>query len=182
MKIGFDLDNIFINTPLFIPLSVIEKLYKKKANGELLYRIPGKGEQFIRKVSHHPLFRPAMPENISLLKALTKKEYDIYLISSRFGFLKNETKKIVARYQLSDLFTNMYFNYLDDQPHLFKDTIIRELGLDIYIDDDYHLLKYVAMHNKNTIFYWLCTNGTAKKLPSNMHQVTTLNQIPELSL
>lgn len=182
MKIGFDLDNIFINTPPFVPLSVIEKLYKKKANGELIYRMPGKGEQFIRKVSHHPLFRPAMPENISLLKALAKKEYDIYLISSRFGFLKDATKKIIAKYQLSNLFTNMYFNYLDDQPHLFKNTIIHELALDIYIDDDYHLLKYVALHNKDTVCYWLCTDGTTKKLPTNMHKVTSLTQIPELSL
>ena len=30
MNIGFDLDKVFIDTPPFIPKTVIEKLYKKK--------------------------------------------------------------------------------------------------------------------------------------------------------
>ena len=52
MKIGFDLDKIFINTPPFVPISIINKFYKQRDNGILLYRIPTRPEQLFRKATH----------------------------------------------------------------------------------------------------------------------------------
>lgn len=71
----------------------------------------------------------------------------------------------------------MYFNYKDEQPHIFKDKIIRSLHLDKYIDDDYHLLSYVAKRNPRTIFYWYNKNNTSKKITENMYAISSLEEI-----
>src|SRR5688500_2952182 len=98
MAIGFDLDRIFINTPPLIPGKVISKFYKKKDNGELVYRIPSRPEQIFRRVTHFPLFRPQIEENLAVLHKLAKKDHKLYLISSRYKFLEDVTEQLVKKY------------------------------------------------------------------------------------
>ena len=96
MKIGFDLDKVFIDTPPFIPNAVITRLYVKKVQAGIPeYRIPSRREQFIRRVSHHPIFRPAIKKNMNFLHELAKKDHHLYLISSRYGFLRKATENLV---------------------------------------------------------------------------------------
>src|SRR5437762_14382159 len=107
MKIGFDLDKIFINTPPFIPDRLIERWYKKKSNGVLLYRVPSKPDQFVRSISHYHMFRPPMKENLAFLRAISKKDNELYLISSRYKFLESTTKQIIQKYRLDKIFDGM---------------------------------------------------------------------------
>lgn len=155
---------------------MINRLYKKKDNGVLLYRIPSKPEQMIRKMSHFSLFRPPIKENIEFLKNLNREENRYFLISSRFGFLKNATEKIVRKHDFDQHFAAMYFNYENKQPHLFKNEILQQLGLDAYIDDDLSLLKFVSRDNPKTQFYWYNkkNNGT---ITDNIRGITHLNDI-----
>jgi hypothetical protein len=107
MKIGFDLDKVFINTPPLVPGIVIDKLYKQKANGTLLYRIPTKFEQEFRKLTHLPAFRPSIKENIEALKEYSNKNNQLYLISSRFSFLEETTEKLVKRHSFTTFYENV---------------------------------------------------------------------------
>lgn len=177
MKIGFDLDKVFVDYPPFVPDRLIDKLYKKKANGILLYRIPTRPEQFVRQLSHYPLLRPPIQKNVAFLKSISKKNNQLYLISSRFGFLEKQTKRLVERLGLSDVFDGMYFNFENKQPHLFKNDILKKLQLDMYVDDDYHLLKYVAKDNKKTKFFWLTPQQHNLVLPKSMTPITELSAI-----
>jgi len=179
MKIGFDLDKIFIDYPPIIPDAMIDKLYKKKANGVLLYRIPSRPEQVIRQISHFPLFRPAIKTNIEFLRSLSKKNYKLYLISSRFNFLERQTLIRMQQLGLDLLFEKMYFNFENKQPHLFKEEVLKKLKPDLYVDDDIHLLKYVAVKNKNTKFFWLHPEPTSVHLPRN---ITQLMHLPDILL
>ena|SRR5579872_1450823 len=177
MKIGFDLDKVFINYPPFISANLIEKLYKKNTNKKLEYRIPNKYERFIRIASHYHILRPPLKNNLDLLKKLTKnKKHQYYLISSRFSFLENKTNTIVKKYNLDKYFKSLNFNYKNIQPHIFKDQKIKELGINMYIDDDLALLKYLADKNKKVKFYWL-NNKSDKKLSGNLYAVTSLNKV-----
>lgn len=156
MNIGFDLDKIFINTPPLVPSKIIDLFYKGSLNGSLKYRIPSRPEQIIRIFSHYPLFRPPIVRNLNYVKNITlanKNRY--YLISSRFGFLKKRTENLVECYGLNKIFDHMYFNYSNNQPHEFKDKIIKELKLDMYVDDDLQLLEYLINKNPKTKFFWL---------------------------
>lgn len=183
MTIGFDLDRIFINTPPFIPGDVISKLYKKKDNGELLYRIPSRPEQLFRRATHLPLFRPPIEENLAFLHAVAKKQNKLYLISSRYKFLEGVTEKLVQKHKLNTIFEKLYFNYDNKQPHIFKNEILKKLKLDIYIDDDLSLLQFVAKDNPKTKFYWLETDEKEsalshhKTLEKNVFPISRLSNI-----
>lgn len=175
MNIGFDLDKIFINNPPFIPSTIIEKLYRKKANGVLLYRMPSKPEQIVRILSHHRIFRPPMSHNISLLSTLTDKNHKYYIISSRFGFLKKRTYSVIKKYGLEKFFHTMHFNFDNKQPHLFKNELIKTLRIDRYVDDDLPLLKFLAKENPKTRFFWY--NKKKEELGKNLQTITHLSEI-----
>ncbi|MBI5044906.1 MAG: hypothetical protein HZC02_03200 [Candidatus Levybacteria bacterium] len=180
MNIGFDLDKIFVDYPPLIPDSLIDRLYRKKDERELLYRIPSHPEQFFRKISHNHYLRPPIKENITFLQSLNRKKNKLFLISSRFGFLEKQTLSLVKRLGLHKIFENMYFNFNNEQPHLFKNRILKMLDLDIYIDDDLHLLTYVAKKNKNIKFYWYHQGLSTQSLPDNIKQISKLSEIVDL--
>lgn len=177
MDIGFDLDKIFINTPPIVPGKIIDWLYKGKPNGTLKYRMPSRVEQIIRNISHYPLFRPPITENMDYVKNLAlanKNKY--YLISSRFSFLEKRTAAIIKRYKLDKIFNAMYFNYENKQPHEFKNEIIKKLKLDKYVDDDLQLLEYLADKNPKTKFFWLNKN-ISKLLKENLFAIKNISEM-----
>jgi len=177
MNIGFDLDKVFIDTPSFVPDRLIDRLYKKSGNGNLLYRIPGPVEQAFRKLTHFPFMRPPIKKNLLFLKNFPKKNNKLYLISSRYKFLRPETAKIIKKYNFIKLFDELFFNFKDKQPHIFKDEVIKKLKLDLYIDDDLALLKYVAKNNPRTKFFWLNNNFQTIELPKNITSINNLSEI-----
>ncbi len=179
MRIGFDLDKIFVDYPPFIPDQLIDRIYKKKSNGELIYRIPARPEQYLRSFFHLSIFRPIIKENIDVVKKIPRANNQLFLISSRFSFLEKRTKSILEKYQLDTLFDGMYFNFEDKQPHIFKNEILKKLHLDIYIDDDLHLLQYIARYHKKTQFFWLTSHPSHKDKHSlyNIIPITRLSEI-----
>ncbi len=179
MNIGFDLDKVFIDYPPLVSPKLIDKLYKKKDNGGLLYRIPAYPEQIFRRISHVPFLRPAIKENMEFLKNIPKKGNQLYLISSRFKFLEKRTLKLVKRYNLDKVFDEMYFNFDNLQPHEFKNEIIKRLDLDIYVDDDLSLIKHVAKSNVKTKFFWLNQEHNNDHLTDNIFAISKIKMIFE---
>ena len=177
MNLGFDFDKIFIDYPPFIPGKLIDYLYKKKGEKALSYRIPSKPEQAIRIFSHYSFFRPPITENVKFIKDLSKtKSNKYYLISSRFNFLKKRTNAIVNKYGLGKIFDQMFFNFENQQPHIFKNGVIKKMKIDRYVDDDLPLLRFIAEDNKNVKFFWLNKN-IKKQLSKNILAITNLSEI-----
>jgi len=177
MNIGFDLDKVFVDYPPFIPHWIIDTLYKEKDNGILLYRVPGTFEQKLRQLSHTSFLRPPIKKNLSFLQSLSKeKKYNLYLISSRFGFLKKQTEELAKKHNFYNIFKKLYFNYQNEQPHEFKNRVLQEIKIDRYIDDDLSLIKHLAKKNPKSIFYWL--NARFKKtLANNILAVTDITEV-----
>lgn len=176
MVLGFDLDNVFINKPPVIPHWVIERLYRKKTNGVLQYRIPSRKEQIIRVASHFSVLRPAIQKNLTFLRNLPKENHQLYLISSRFGFLENTTNRLIKKHNLEQIFDDMHFNFDNNQPHIFKTEIIKKLKIDRYIDDDLHVLKYVAGRNNKVKLYWF-NKKVNKKISPNIIAITKISDM-----
>lgn len=177
MNIGFDLDKIFINNPPFIPSTIIEKLYRKKANGILLYRMPSRPEQLLRLFTHYPLFRPLIKKNIEFVKLLSaQNSHKYYLISSRFKFLQKRTEKLTKKLNFEKVFHGIHFNFTNKQPHLFKNEVIKNLKIDRYVDDDLPLLKFLAKENPKIRFFWF-NNKKKEELGKNLHAITHLSEI-----
>jgi len=180
MKIGFDFEKVIIDYPPFIPNWIIDKFYKQRDNGILLYRIPGKYEQMLRTLIHLPPLRQPITKNLEAIKELAKNsEHELFIISSRFGFLKKITENLTSRLALEKIFKRMYFNYENEQPHHFKNRIVKELKIDKYIDDDLSLLKFLAKENPQTVFFWL--NGSIKKkLSDNLVALTHIDDLEKI--
>ncbi len=177
MNIGFDLDKVLISYPPLVPGRMIDKLYKKKANGVLLYRIPSTPEQWLRKLSHIPALRRPIRENLHVLEELSRKDHKLYLISSRFKFLEPETTKLVKKHGIDRLFDGLYFNYDNLQPHEFKNAVIKKLHLDIYVDDDLHLLNYVSRQQNGIRFYWLSDDKKAVSPNKKIQKIARLSDL-----
>ncbi len=186
MVVGFDFDKVFIDYPPFIPYFLIDFLYKgrsvfKKSSKNFAphYRIPGPIEQKIRVVSHHPIFRHQISENVELLKEISSdKKIKKYLVSSRFYFLKKRTDDILKKYQLKKYFDGIYFNYDNKQPHLFKEDTIRKLKIDTYIDDDVQLSVFLAQRNPKLTIFWVNDGRkTDIKLPKNVIPINNLQEL-----
>lgn len=177
MNIGFDLDKVLVNYPPLIPDRIIDRLYKRKVNGELIYRFPSKPEQMLRKLSHLTFLRPKIKKNVAFLESIAGDKHELFLISSRFHFLKPETDKLTKKLGFHNVFKKMFFNYENKQPHEFKNEIIKKLKLHIYVDDDFPLLKYVAKLNKETQFYWLSSRKKTEKLTRNITAINNLSDI-----
>ncbi len=177
MRIGFDLDKVLIDYPPLIPSALIDRLYKEKGDGALLYRIPSRPEQFIRLLTHYSLFRQPIVENIKFIKSLPRGNKNKYfLISSRFGFLKNRTEEIVKKHQFDKVFYGMFFNFGNQQPHLFKDEVVKKLKLNRYVDDDLSLLKFLSQNNPKIKFFWL-NKRINQPLEKNLRAITHLFKI-----
>lgn len=177
MNLGFDFDKIFIDYPPFVPHKLIDRLYKKKVNGALAYRIPSKPEQFFRLLTHHPLFRPEIPENIKFIKKITaEKNHKHYLISSRFRFLQKRTEHLIKKHKFDEIFDGLFFNYANEQPHIFKNKIINKLSIHRYVDDDLRLLEFIISQNPAIICFWLnkVHKGLMKK---NLFAITKLSDM-----
>jgi len=143
----------------------------------LLYRIPSKVEQFIRIFSHHPFFRPPIIRNIEFVKSLTRMNKNKhYLVSSRFSFLKERAEAIIKKYEFDKIFDDMFFNFEDQQPHTFKDGVIRKMKIDRYVDDDLPLLEFVSKNNPKVKFFWL-NKKVNKKLSSNLFAIKNLSEM-----
>mgnify|MGYP001566518377 CR=1 FL=1 len=177
MNVGFDLDKIFIEYPFFIPDFVIDRTYKIIFENSFIYRIPSKPEQFFRLLLHYPIFRQPISKNIEFVKNISKKNADNYfLISGRFGFLKNRTDQIIKKYELDKIFKEIFINYHNEQPHVFKSNLIKKLKIDKYVDDDFYLLKYTAEQNPKTKFFWL-NNKVSKPLGKNLYAIKNISEM-----
>ena len=177
MNIGFDLDKIFIQYPPFIPEILIDKAYKRMLDGKLKYRVPPKPEQLLRSFLHQPIFRQPIKNNIAFVKKLTKQNSNKhYLISGRFGFLKSRTNQIIKKHGFDKIFDGLYFNYSNNQPHLFKNEIIKKLRIDLYVDDDLQLLEHLCKDNPKIKFFWLNKN-VSKELSKNLFAIKNLSEM-----
>lgn len=176
MKIGFDLDGIFVDKPPFVPKSFIEWLYRKHDH-TLRYRIPSKPEQLIRKISHVSIFRPPIRNNIQVIQQKPlKSKHAFYLISGRFGFLQKETGVILKKYKLNEVFYAVLLNANNEQPHIFKQKVLKKLHIDVYVDDDLPLIKFLATKHRHIRFFWFNKKDKIVR-GKNIVSITSLSEV-----
>jgi hypothetical protein len=89
--------------------------------------------------------------------------------------LKDRTDDWSKRHKLSDYFKKMHFNFNDQQPHLFKEQILKKENIQKFIDDDLDLLMYLSKKYPNISFYWVGPRSWNVKLPKNIARIDDLN-------
>lgn len=157
IKIGFDLDGVIIGSPYLVPKKLLERLFRGTKEDGLVYRFPASRiNQFLRKLSHYHLFRPPIKENLAFLKKLIQDpNVEVYLISGRYSFLKKETQKWLGRWKINNGLAGIFLNEKNLPPHIFKEKIVKDLGLDIYLEDDKRIVSFLKKKLPQTKFYWV---------------------------
>jgi len=158
IKIAFDLDGVIIDKPPLIPKKLLEYLFRGNTDvNNLHYRYPKtKLEIVIRKISHFYLFRPPIKQNIDYIKNLAKNsKYELYIVSARYSFLKNETAYWLKKRGINHLFKKVVINLENKQPHLYKEELLKEIGPIVFVDDDWLLADYLVAKKIHTKIYCL---------------------------
>jgi hypothetical protein len=145
LKIGFDFDGVLVYNPLRVgrlPVSWVKrKLFKPK---KLKFWHPKKPyEKAFWKLAHKTSIFPAVGYK-RLLTMLKKSQIKGYVITGRFSFLKDDFEGWLEKYDPEKLFAGYFLNEKNEQPHLFKERMIRELKLDYFVEDNWDIVKYLS--------------------------------------
>lgn len=158
------MDGVIVGKPFFVPKRLLEWLVRGHSNSQKKYRFPNlKAEIWLRKTSHHWLFRPPLKKNLAIIKKLSrKKDFELYIVSSRYSFLKKRTEQWFKKHKIEKIIKEAYLNFKDEQPHLFKEKIVKNLSLDYFFDDDPIVINHLQKTIEKTKFHLIEKDGQAK--------------------
>jgi len=156
IRIGFDFDGVIAYSPtrlLRAPVSFIKrKLLKKKG---VSFFVPKKRWQMGIWAA---IFGPSVfPERgLNDLKLLAKnKKVHMHLITGRFNFLERSMNKWLDRQKVTKAFETININRNHDQPHQFKEKLIKEMGLDYFVEDNWDAVEYLLQNCPKTKILWI---------------------------
>lgn len=151
LKVGFDFDGVILYNPIriFRPIiAFIKSIFFNHKKPLTFYYPKTKIEKLCWRIFHlSSLFPSAGLKEIK--KLVKEKKIKAYLITGRYSFLKKDLQKWIRSLKLRDFFSGIYYNQKDEQPHFFKEKIIKKLNLDIYIEDNWDIVNYLKNQMKN---------------------------------
>src|SRR3989344_3707823 len=158
VRIGLDLDGVIIDKPPGLPNWALTRLVRERTKTELAYRYTSSAlVRSLRWLTHRPLPRQPIWNNLRDIRTIAGT-YEFYVISGRYSFLRGRTKDWLQTYDCAGLFQGVYVNLNNRQPHRFKESMIRKLKLEMFIDDDEAQIDYLRTRlPKLRIIHW---NGT----------------------
>lgn len=149
IKLGVDFDGVVSYNP-FRLVRAPWALFKSKILGikKLTFFYPeGDFQKFIWRIMHDSSIFPA--RGTQLLQELTQENIiETHLITGRFNFLEDHLYGWLDKYEMEKIFTSVNLNSKDEQPHLFKEEVIRQLGIDIFIEDNWDIVDYLARRDR----------------------------------
>jgi len=150
LKIGFDLDGVLLYNParVFRPIVYFIKKYILKRKTDQFYYPKNKLEQFIWLFLHKTSLFPA--PGIEEIKTLIKqKKIKAYVISARYESLKKDFLFWKKKIDPENIFAGWYYNEKNDQPHFYKEKMIKKLKLDIFVEDNWDIVNYLKSQISN---------------------------------
>jgi hypothetical protein len=153
IKVGFDLDGVLLYNPARILRPIISLMKKKKVilhRDQLEFYVPepGLGQFFWELLHKSSVWMAPGFEQIEELKR--QKLIEPYLITGRFGHLQKDYLKWKEKMNADQLFVKNFMNDNDEQPHLFKERLIKELKLDVFIEDNWDIVQYLDRRLNNS--------------------------------
>lgn len=158
IRIGFDLDGVILDNPSRIFRSLISR--SKKAHlfprKELEFYHPSSSfERLLWSMVHKSSYKLANGFTDLEKLVLAHKNLELYIVSARFSCLGKDTAKWKRIVNRNKIFTEIYFNDHDEQPHFFKKRMLEKLNLDYFIEDNWDVASYLANNQKKAQVWWL---------------------------
>lgn len=152
-RVGFDLDGVLLYNPIRIArpiISIIKKIFIKNNRLRFYYPRSDWEKQLWQLFHKSSIFvAPGLDEIKSLIK---DKKIKAYIITARYSFLKHDLDKWLKKMKVNRYFSGIYYNQKDEQPHLFKERVIKKLNLDIFVEDNWDIVNHLN-NQQSTINY-----------------------------
>ncbi len=156
IKIGFDLDGVLLYNPtrIFRPIIYFLKKYFLKRDVNKFYYPKTKIEQLIWLFLHKTSLFP-QPGIDDIKKLIRAKKIKAYIISARYEFLEMDFYRWIKKIDKEKLFSGYFYNTNNEQPHLFKKKMIKKLKLDIFVEDNWDIVKKLKIKNQKLKVFWI---------------------------
>ena len=144
-EVGFDFDGVIMYNPARIirPFMAFLKLKKVVKRKHLQFYQPhGPIMRWLWWLAHQSSFMPA--RGLDRIKELSlSKKIDAYVITGRNTQLKPDLMNKLAQLDAQHMFLKCYITHTDEQPHEFKEKMIKKLKLKVYIEDNWDIVQYL---------------------------------------
>ena len=155
IRVGFDFDGVIAYNPFRLvraPLAYfkrnilgIKKLqfWYPKAHWQKIFWI----------ILHESSIFPA--RGINLFRELAGEEIiEAHLVTARYSFLDDHLHRWLRKHEIRNLFKTINLNKEDEQPHKFKEKILKKYDLHYFIEDNLDIVTY--LHERvETKIYWI---------------------------
>lgn len=163
LKVGFDLDGVLLYNPARIArpiISLIKRFFIKKKNLRFYAPKTFFGKQLWRFFHKSSIFIAPGLEDVK--KLIQTKKIKAYIITARYSYLKNDLEIWLKKMKINQYFSGIYYNQKDEQPHIFKERMIKKLGIDIFVEDNYDIVS--CLDKKAIVKVFWIYNFLDKKL------------------
>ncbi len=159
LRIGFDLDGVILYNPARIVRPIFAwirqfTIKKKKIN----FYIPKSSlEKLFWFLVHKSSLFPAYGYR-ELTTLIKEKKIEAYIITGRYESLEKDFKKWCKKIEAEKYFKACLSNKLNLQPQEFKRKMIKELSLDIFVEDNWDIIQLIENgnnFNKNLKLFWI---------------------------
>lgn len=155
LKVGFDFDGVIVYNPFRVarhPITLFKRLVLKQRKTK--FTIPRTPlQKWLWAILHESSIIPA--QGLPLARQLIEDDaIEAYLISGRFSYLEKSLLVWLERNQVRHLFRSIHVNRADEQPHLFKERMLKDLHLDVFIEDNLDIVEHLTKRGKTQI-YWI---------------------------
>lgn len=178
LRVGFDLDGVLLYNPARTARPIIvglKKIFLKEEIRKFHYpktRLQKVFWAFLHKSSMFTA--PGLKDIQELVK---KKKIKAYIVTARYEFLKGEFQKWLNKIKADTYFEASFFNNNDEQPHIFKARMIKDLKLDVFVEDNWDIVKHLKNEHKNLKIFWI-SNIFDRNIP-HTHKFTSLKKAVE---
>ncbi|MDP4011594.1 MAG: hypothetical protein Q8P72_05220 [Candidatus Roizmanbacteria bacterium] len=165
LKVGFDLDGVLLYNParIFRPITIAAKtLLRRKAPTKTEFYYPKSTiEKILWNVVHWSSLY--MADGVDEIKKLSEEGHiQAYIITSRYDCLEGDFRRWMKKMHADEIFEATYHNKKNLQPHIFKEQKIKELGLDVFVEDNWDIVKHINSHTRANAL-WI-TNAIDKTI------------------
>lgn len=145
LRIGFDMDGVLLYNPARIVrpiIACVKRVFLHKKKLKFYYPKTNHEKIFWRLFHKSSIFNaPGLTE---ITRLVNEGKIEAYLITARYNFLGSSVEKWIKKNKLEKTFKGVFYNSKDEQPHEFKERLIKKLGLDVYIEDNFDIVNHLA--------------------------------------
>lgn len=154
IQVGIDFDGVLAYNPLRVgraPVTFVKrKIFGAKKTHFYIPQTPL--EKFVWTILHESSVFPAT--GVGLLRELVEEnKIEAHLVTARYGFLQKNLYTWLQRNNLEELFSSITINKYDEQPHLYKERIIREQKFDYFIEDNFDIVSHVSPKTETKVLW-----------------------------